>query len=74
MESPEVQIKVDRRAALVMFDWLAERADESDVALRAALWQLEGALEPALVEIVQPDYKEKVERAANELRSVAGQE
>ncbi len=73
MESSEVHIKIDRRAALVLFDWLADRADESDIALRAALWNLEGALEPALVEIVQPDYKEKVEMAANELRSIAEQ-
>lgn len=73
MESPEVQIKINRRAALVLFDWLADRADECDVALRVALRNLEGALEPALVEIVQPDYKEKVKRAADELRSISEQ-
>ena len=70
MELSEVQIKIDRRAALVLFDWLADRADESDEALRTALWKLEGALEPKLVEIVQPDYKEKVAQAARELRSL----
>lgn len=74
MGESEVQIGLDRRAALVLFDWLADRADEHDVALMVALWKLEGALESTLVEPFDSDYKSKLEQAANELRSMVAEE
>jgi len=57
MDTSEVTISLDRRVALVLFDWLADRADEKGVALKVSLWQLEAAFESALVEILEPDYK-----------------
>lgn len=74
METANIKIILDRRAALVLFDWLADRAEEKDVAVKVALWQLEAAFEPALVEILEPDYKAKVEKASNELREMHSEE
>lgn len=74
MESSQVQIKIDRRAALVLFDWLADREEEKDVAVKVGLWELEAALESTLVEVIEPDYQAKVERAAKDLREKAGEE
>lgn len=74
MNRPEVQITIDRRAALVLFDWLSDREEEKDAAVKVALWKLEASFESTLVEIIEPDYKAKVERAAKELREIAGAE
>lgn len=73
MDTPEVQITIGRSAALVLFDWLAEREEEKDTAVKVALWELEAAFESTLVEPLEPDYQEKVERAAKELRDQAGE-
>ena len=74
MENDEVNISLDRRAALVLFDWLADRKDESNIALDVALLQFEASLESILVEPFQPDYQELVDKAASELRSFSGEQ
>ena len=64
LESNEVDIKLTRNQALVLFDWLAEMDNDNiEIAAQQVLWRLEGILEESLVEVVQPDYKEKVAAA-----------
>ena len=59
--SDQVQISLPRDAALVLFEMLAARSDDSHLLIRdsaeqVALWKLEGVLESTLVEPLKPDY------------------
>lgn len=66
-----VQIQLDRRVALILFDWLSDRPDEEDVALHLALRKLEGALGPTLDELFDPDYQQILSNAKTELSDEA---
>ncbi len=69
-----INIEFTRDEALVLFEWLAH-FDEAksipvqDHAEQKVLWNLEGKLEKALVEIVKPEYKELVAKAKERLSS-----
>ncbi len=69
MSSAErIEIILSRDEALILFELLA-RLDELenkpmiDEAEQKVLWNLEAKLEPLLIEIVKPDYKELVAKA-----------
>lgn len=63
-----VQIRLTRAEALVLFEWIA-RTDSAQAipvehsAEQHVLWRVEGQLESALVEVLQPDYKRAVDAA-----------
>lgn len=66
-----VTIELGRAEALVLFEWLHRLEDEGvtleDHAEQVALLRLSGALERALVEPFQPDYRGLLERARSQL-------
>lgn len=70
MKSDSVTLKLTRSQALVLFDWLS-RSDESlpvsDPSEEKILWFLEGQLEQALVEPLEPDYQQALARARKEV-------
>ncbi len=69
MELPDkITIELTRSDALVLFEFLRrsddqENYDFADPAEQRILWDLECALEPQLVEIFSPDYRELVNAA-----------
>ena len=61
-------VRLTHAEALVLYDWLAdldERLESArrDEAQQTVLWRVEGQLESRLVEVVMPDYREKVAAA-----------
>ena len=58
-------VQLTHQEALVLYDWLASLDDNLETARRDeaqqyVLWRLEGKLESKLVDIVLPDYFERV--------------
>lgn len=74
-EQSEVAVKLAHSEALVLFDLLA-RWDAGlslplpDAAEQQVLWKLEGQLEKTLVEPLEPDYAERLEKARKEVLDV----
>jgi len=70
-----IDIKLDRKEALVLFEWLATIADKdlpvfSHEAERFVIWGIEAQLEKAMVEAFHPDYLKMLDDAR---RSIANQ-
>lgn len=68
MEKRTVNISLNEKQALVLFEWLASldessAAPSSDTAERSVLWTIEGQLEKQLTAVVAPDYQEQVAKA-----------
>ena len=68
MNTETVTLTLKRSEALVLFEWLARSDDDShtsqpDEAEQKVLWQVEGLLEPQLVEIVKPRYSDLLNAA-----------
>lgn len=72
-----VSLNLTMDEALVLFEFLARAGDSDrlelvDQAEQVALWKLEAALEPVLVQILQPDYRDQVAAARARLQHSAG--
>lgn len=76
-EPTQVALRLTRAEALVLFEWLA-RGDSVaarscvDQAEQQVLWLLEGQLEKALTEPLQPNYRELLEEARRTVREAHG--
>jgi hypothetical protein len=74
MSLPEkIVVELTRQEALVLFEFLRRCDDEekyafADQAEQRVLWDLECALQPQLVEVFSPDYKELLRTAWAEIR------
>jgi hypothetical protein len=81
-DSDQVQVKLDRSVALVLFDFLSRTADEEEgaplndalqhKAELPALWAMLGALEDVLPEPMEADYGARVKKARAEVISKLG--
>lgn len=74
MQPNTVSLTISRDEALVLFDWLASLGNEPnevelDPPVQQTLWRIEGQLESALVEVLEPDYSEKLRLARQRLSS-----
>jgi hypothetical protein len=70
-EDRTVCLRLTRAEALVLFEWLARvDAARNRPAEDPVLWRLEGQLERTLVEPLAPNYKQAVEAARREVRSL----
>jgi hypothetical protein len=72
-EGESVVIKLPKAQALVLYDWVARlnetgQAGFDDQAEQVAVWFLEASLEPELVEVIRPDYRDRVSAARDEIR------
>ena len=72
----KVELTLSHDEALVFFDWLARfnSAEEkylADQAEERVLWDLEAMLESVLVELLDPNYKQLVEKARAAVRDPA---
>ena len=73
MSEESIIINLTRSEALVLFEWLAN--DETgqrtipDKAEEVVLLRIEAQLEPKLVEIVKPDYRNLVDAAKHKIIS-----
>ncbi len=70
-----LNVRLTHAEALVLYDWLSdldERLESArrDEAQQTVLWRVEGQLESRLVEVVMPDYQEKVATAK---RTITGE-
>jgi len=70
----KIEIVLSRDEALVLFELLArfdelENKPTMDEAEQTVLWNLEAKLEPLLVEIVKPEYKELVAKAKERVKN-----
>lgn len=67
MSDNAVTMTLPKAEALVLFEWIAgldERGDQiDDDVAKKVLWVLEGQLESALVEPLQPNYLEVIAEA-----------
>jgi hypothetical protein len=66
-----IQVSFTRKEALVLFSYLVSLGEKGlvpvDEAERKVIWRLEGQLESNLIEVIQPDYKEKVLTAKTDI-------
>ncbi len=74
VSEPDERLSLGHDAALLLFEMLSRAAPDGairpvDPAEQRALWELEGALERALPEPLQPDYPELLEAARRRLQS-----
>lgn len=73
MAEEKVRLELTREEALVLFEWLS-RFDEAanaafeDQAEQRVLWDVEAMLESALVEPLDPRYRELLARARAKVR------
>jgi len=68
MNKELLSINLTKAEALVLFEWLASgERNLPDAAEEAVLLKIEAQLEPKLVEIVKPNYKELVKAAKKEV-------
>jgi hypothetical protein len=77
MSGDTVTFELNRDAALVLFELLADfhlspRLELPELADRAALVKLHGALESTLVEPFQPEYRDLLEAAKRRLTERLG--
>lgn len=73
----EVEIKLSKNEALVLFELLCRFADKDTLGIEdpseaRALWNLGALLEKALLEPFQGDYGEVIEAARSKLRNASG--
>ena len=67
-----ITIELTNDEALVLFEWLAGRAKQTELegeAERRVLWDLEASLERSLDEIFAPNYGELLEQARARIAS-----
>ena len=69
----EIALRLSRAEALVLFEMLARLDSEqsvpfADPAEQQVLWRIEGQLEKALVEPLEPNYHELVAEARRAVR------
>jgi hypothetical protein len=74
MSLPEIiTVELTRKEALVLYEYLRRCDDEgkyafADPAEQRVLWDLEIDLQPQLVEVFSPDYREIIKTAWEEIR------
>jgi hypothetical protein len=73
-ESEEINIKLTKDEALVLFEFIS-RFNETehkelfqDQSEQKMMWLIEGQLQKILVEPFRPDYKEIIDNARNNIR------
>jgi hypothetical protein len=73
-ESEEINIKLTKDEALVLFEFIS-RFNESehkelfqDQSEQKMMWLIEGQLQKILAEPFRPDYKEIIDNARNNIR------
>jgi hypothetical protein len=71
---PNVTLSLTHDQALVLFEWLSREDGRNGIptehqAEQKVLWEVEGQLERALVEPLQPNYSEAVSAARERIMS-----
>jgi hypothetical protein len=77
--SSQHDIHLDADSALVLFEFLSRLSDDDrlsidDAAEGHVLGQIHGVLQSALVEPLEPDYRDLLERARSRIKHQAGLE
>ncbi len=73
-DNEEINIKLTKDEALVLFEFLARfnQTDNTDIfedqAEQRVLWDIECILEKQLTELFRPDYLDIIKKARNKIR------